>query len=150
MPPPKPGWFNVDHGLTGTNRDRPGLRLALAACRAGDTLVVTKLDRTIARSSSSAAMIASAVASCKHLALGHAPKPPLDDHGMEPLCELELDHRNDRQLVLADLVLRPWRREAEGLSTTISSSRGMPVLLLSSWKVVPLSPANRSNAGTSR
>jgi len=39
----------VDHGLTGTNRDRPGLRLALAACRAGDTLVVTKLDR-VARS----------------------------------------------------------------------------------------------------
>lgn len=35
----------VDHGLTGTNRDRPGLRLALAACRTGDTLVVTKLDR---------------------------------------------------------------------------------------------------------
>jgi hypothetical protein len=34
----------VDHGLTGTNRDRPGLRLALAACRSGDTLVVTKLD----------------------------------------------------------------------------------------------------------
>ena len=27
----------VDHGLTGTNRDRPGLRLALAACRSGDT-----------------------------------------------------------------------------------------------------------------
>ena len=25
-------------------RDRPGLRQALAACRAGDTLVVTKLD----------------------------------------------------------------------------------------------------------
>jgi DNA invertase Pin-like site-specific DNA recombinase len=24
----------VDHGLTGTNRDRPGLRLARAACRA--------------------------------------------------------------------------------------------------------------------
>jgi DNA invertase Pin-like site-specific DNA recombinase len=39
----------VDHGLTGTNRDRPGLRLALAACRAGDTLAVTKLDR-LARS----------------------------------------------------------------------------------------------------
>ncbi len=35
----------VDHGLTGTNRDRPGLREALAACRGGDTLVVTKLDR---------------------------------------------------------------------------------------------------------
>lgn len=39
----------VDHGLTGTNRERPGLREALAACREGDTLVVTKLDR-LARS----------------------------------------------------------------------------------------------------
>jgi len=39
----------VDHGLTGTNRARPGLREALAACRCGDTLVVTKLDR-LARS----------------------------------------------------------------------------------------------------
>jgi hypothetical protein len=27
----------VDHGLTGTNRDRRGLRLTLVACRAGDT-----------------------------------------------------------------------------------------------------------------
>lgn len=35
----------VDHGLTGTNRERPGLHQALAACRTGDTLVVTKLDR---------------------------------------------------------------------------------------------------------
>lgn len=39
----------VDHGLTGTNRTRPGLREALAAVRSGDTLVVTKLDR-LARS----------------------------------------------------------------------------------------------------
>jgi DNA invertase Pin-like site-specific DNA recombinase len=39
----------IDHGLTGTNRERPGLREALAACREGDTLVVTKLDR-LARS----------------------------------------------------------------------------------------------------
>ncbi len=37
----------VDHGLTGTNPDRPGLREALAACREGDTLVVTKLDRSV-------------------------------------------------------------------------------------------------------
>jgi DNA invertase Pin-like site-specific DNA recombinase len=35
----------VDHGLTGTNRARPGLREAMAACRSGDMLVVTKLDR---------------------------------------------------------------------------------------------------------
>lgn len=39
----------VDHGLTGTNRERAGLRGALAGCRRGDTLVVTKLDR-LARS----------------------------------------------------------------------------------------------------
>lgn len=39
----------VDHGLTGRNKERPGLREALAAVRAGDTLVVTKLDR-LARS----------------------------------------------------------------------------------------------------
>ena len=41
--------IHVDHGLTGTNRTRPGLREALVAVRAGDTLVVTKLDR-LARS----------------------------------------------------------------------------------------------------
>ena len=38
-----------DHGLTGTNRDRPGLGRAMAAVRAGDTFVITKLDR-LARS----------------------------------------------------------------------------------------------------
>ena len=47
----------VAHGLTGTNRERPGLREALAACRAGDTLVVTKLDR-LARSLPDARAIA--------------------------------------------------------------------------------------------
>ena len=39
----------LDHGLTGTNRKRPGLDQALAAVRGGDTLVVPKLDR-LARS----------------------------------------------------------------------------------------------------
>jgi DNA invertase Pin-like site-specific DNA recombinase len=47
----------VDPGLTGTNRERPGLREALAACREGDTLVVTKLDR-LARSLPDARAIA--------------------------------------------------------------------------------------------
>ncbi len=44
-----PSRIYVDHGLTGTNRERPGLHEALAACREGDTLVVTKPDR-LARS----------------------------------------------------------------------------------------------------
>jgi len=47
----------VDQELTGTNRERPGLREALAACREGDTLVVTKLDR-LARSLPDARAIA--------------------------------------------------------------------------------------------
>lgn len=50
----------TDVGLSGTNRDRPGLREALAALREGDTLVVTKLDR-LARSVRDAADIAADV-----------------------------------------------------------------------------------------
>lgn len=45
----EPEAIYVDQGFTGTQRERPGLGKALAACRNGDTLVVTKLDR-LARS----------------------------------------------------------------------------------------------------
>jgi len=44
-----PAHIHMDHGLTGTNRQRPGLINALAAVRDGDQLVVSKLDR-LARS----------------------------------------------------------------------------------------------------
>ena len=47
----------TDHGMTGTNRQRPGLDQALAAVREGDSLVVTKLDR-LARSVPDARAIA--------------------------------------------------------------------------------------------
>ena len=70
----------VDHGLTGTNRDRPGLRLALAACRSGDTLVVTKLDR-LARSLPNASDILSELTGKNvRLSLGgsiHDPNDPI-------------------------------------------------------------------------
>lgn len=70
----------VDHGLTGANRDRPGLRQALAACRAGDTLVVTKLDR-LARSVPDARDIADELtAQGVKLSLGgsvHDPNDPI-------------------------------------------------------------------------
>lgn len=36
---------HTDHGLSGANRERPGLERALAAVRAGDEFVVTALDR---------------------------------------------------------------------------------------------------------
>src|SRR5438445_1060454 len=44
-----PDRIYMDRGLTGTTRARPGLDQALAATRAGDTLVTPKLDR-LARS----------------------------------------------------------------------------------------------------
>lgn len=44
-----PDRLYVDVGVSGTKRDRPGLREAMAAVRAGDVFVVTKLDR-LARS----------------------------------------------------------------------------------------------------
>ncbi len=71
----------VDHGLTGTNRERPGLREALAACRAGDTLVVTKLDR-LARSLPDARAIADEL-TARHisLSLGGSVYDPTDAVG---------------------------------------------------------------------
>jgi DNA invertase Pin-like site-specific DNA recombinase len=44
-----PDRIYIDHGMSGTKRERPGLDQALTAVRAGDTLVVLKLDR-LARS----------------------------------------------------------------------------------------------------
>jgi DNA invertase Pin-like site-specific DNA recombinase len=52
-----PARVYVDHGLTGTNRDRPGLRESMAARREGDTLMVANLDR-LARSLPDARAIA--------------------------------------------------------------------------------------------
>jgi hypothetical protein len=51
----------LDHGLTGRNRNRPGLQQALAAVREGDTLVVPKLDR-LARSVPDARAISDSLA----------------------------------------------------------------------------------------
>ena len=71
----------VDHGLTGTNRERPGLREALAACRVGDTLVVTKLDR-LARSLPDARAIADELTARQiSLSLGESVYDPTDAVG---------------------------------------------------------------------
>ena len=71
----------VDHGLTGTTRARPGLREALAACRAGDTLVVTKLDR-LARSVPDARAIADELpAGAVKLSIGGSVHDPTDPVG---------------------------------------------------------------------
>ena len=75
------GRVYVDHGLTGTNRARPGLREALAACRPGDTLVVTKLDR-LARSLPDARAIADELTAGQvKLSLGGSIHDPTDPVG---------------------------------------------------------------------
>lgn len=77
----KPDRIYTDHGLTGTNRARPGLNQALAAVRAGDTLVVPKLDR-LARSVPDARAIADAlIARRVKLALGASVYDPTDPMG---------------------------------------------------------------------
>ncbi|SFL45907.1 recombinase family protein [Methylobacterium pseudosasicola] len=76
-----PDRIYTDHGLSGTNRARPGLDQALAATRAGDTLVVPKLDR-LARSVPDARGIADAlVARGVRLALGTSVYDPADPMG---------------------------------------------------------------------
>ena len=71
----------TDHGLTGTTRARPGLDQALAAVRAGDTLVVPKLDR-LARSVPDARAIADQLRERGvKLALGRALYDPDDPTG---------------------------------------------------------------------
>ena len=71
----------TDHGLTGTNRERPGLAQAFAAVRAGDTLVVPKLDR-LARSVPDARAIADELAKRGvRLALGASVYDPTDPMG---------------------------------------------------------------------
>jgi DNA invertase Pin-like site-specific DNA recombinase len=70
-----------DHGLTGTNRARPGLNQALAAVRHGDTLIVPKLDR-LARSVPDARSIADELAARGvTLALGQSRYDPGDPMG---------------------------------------------------------------------
>ena len=71
----------VDQGLTGTNRDRPGLRQALAACRAGDTLVVTKLDRLARSLPDARAIVEDLTRRQVKLSLGDAVHDPTDPVG---------------------------------------------------------------------
>ena len=76
-----PDRIYTDRGLTGTNRSRPGLDQALAAVRAGDTLVVPKLDR-LARSVPDARHIAdSLIQRGVKLALGASVYDPGDPMG---------------------------------------------------------------------
>jgi DNA invertase Pin-like site-specific DNA recombinase len=87
----------LDHGLSGTKRDRPGLGQALAAVRAGDTLVVPKLDR-LARSVPDARDIGDSLAARGvRLSLGGTVYDPTDPMGklffniLATFAEFEVD-----------------------------------------------------------
>ena len=87
----------LDHGLTGTNRSRPGLNNALAALREGDTLVVPKLDR-LARSVPDARAIGDSLAARGvRLSLGGSVYDPSDPMGkcffniLATFAEFEVD-----------------------------------------------------------
>jgi len=87
----------LDKGLTGTNRRRPGLDQSLAAVRAGDTLVVPKLDR-LARSVPDARDIGDSLAQRGvRLSLGGTVYDPSDPMGkmffniLATFAEFEVD-----------------------------------------------------------
>ena len=93
----------IDHGLTGINRDRPGLREAMAAVRGGDTFVVTKLDR-LARSVPDARAIADELTAQKvKLNIGGTVYDPTDPIGrllfaaLSMVAEFEADLARTRE-----------------------------------------------------
>lgn len=105
----------VDHGLTGTNRARPGLREAMAAVRAGDTLVVSKLDR-LSRSLPDARDIADEFAAKGvWLSLGGSTHDPPDGVGRVPFNILGMVAEFE-----ADLIRM---RTREGMA---ARARGLP------------------------
>src|SRR5215204_3005113 len=76
-----PDRIYMDRGLTGTTRARPGLDQALAAVRAGDTLVVPKLDRLARSVPDARPIVDELVARGVRLALGGAVYDPTDPMG---------------------------------------------------------------------
>jgi len=75
-----PERINLDHGLTGTDRDRPGLRDALAVLPRRDVLVAAKLDR-LTRSVPAARAIADELTNpqrqAQHRRIGLRPHRPV-------------------------------------------------------------------------
>ena len=114
----------VDHGLTGTNRERPGLREALAACRAGDTLVVTKRDR-VARSLPDARAIADELTARQiSLSLGGSVYDPTDAVGrlLFNVLAMVAEFSNPTSSVSAPAKGRRSRRPRVGCGASSPSS----------------------------
>lgn len=89
----------LDHGMTGANRSRPGLEKALAVCRSGDMLVVTKLDR-LARSVRDASdIVDELMAKEVTLSIGGAIYDPTDPVGRLMFNVLSMVAEFERDLI---------------------------------------------------
>ena len=110
----EPSRIYVDHRLTGTNRERPWLREALAACREGDTLVVTKLNR-LARSLPDARAIAEELTRRQvRLSLGGSVYDPHDPVGRLLFNVLAMVAEFEADLISAAHPGRYARGEGQG------------------------------------
>lgn len=105
----------IDHGLTGRNRDRPGLREALAAVRAGDELVVTKLDRLARSVPDARAIVDELTAKGVKLNLGGSIHDPTDPVGRLLLSVLSMIAEFEADLISA--------RTREGMAVARAKGR---------------------------
>lgn len=128
-----PDRIYTDRGLTGTNRDRPGLPEAMAACRDGDTFLVTKLD-LLARSLRDARDIADELTE-RHvtLNLGRSRHDPNDPVGpllfnvLAIVAEIESDlirARTPEGMQLAKAKGRLRRRQPKPTAGPAEPARG--------------------------
>jgi len=113
----------TDHGYTGTNRNRQGLREAMAALREDDTLAVTKLDR-LARSVPDAHALAGEItAKGAKLRIGDSTHDPRDPMGKLLFNVLAMIAEFERDLISM--------RTRDGLALAVKEGRmkgGQPKL----------------------
>ncbi len=124
----------LDHGMTGTRRQRPGLDQALAAVRSGDTLVVPKLDR-LARSVPDARDIGDSLAARGvKLSLGGAVYDPADPMGklffniLATFAEFEVDLL--RMRTREGMAIARAKGKLKGRAPKLSASRQAHLLKL--------------------
>lgn len=133
----------LDHGLTGTNRQRSGLDQALAAVRVGDTLVVPKLDRLV-RSVPEARAIGDDLATPRHpTSLGGQVYDPTDAIGKMFFNLLAIFDEFEVDLLRMRTRGRHGRRPSQRPATRpllIRTCRGNPLRSHNTWYLLPALP----------
>ena len=147
-----PDRIYVDHGLTGTNRDRPGLREALAACREGDTLVVTKLDR-LARSLPDARDIVDDLTRRRHVRLSlngslHDPNDPVGRLLFNVLAMVAEFEATSSGFALAKACASPRPKAAYAASSPSSTHAKKHTSLLCTQPATTASPNSATSSAS--